>query len=192
MKIKTQFLFLFVVCCSVVASAQKYITNEGTEVSKTWKGQSFTSQKTFIENIAEAPEFSITANILENEALREALENQEMVTLFAVADSAYLSLPKKRRDSILGNAHLVNAMVKYLAVPGRLDSHSLRTAIEKNGGKAYLTTLEGHSIEITEQAGQLVLVDGQNNRAHIIATDFYHKNGFFHIIDGVLLPPTER
>lgn len=191
MRIKTLFLFLFVVCCSVVVSAQKYISKEGPEVSKSWEGHMFTSQKSFYENIEEAPEFSIMAKILKNESLRKALENQEMVTVFAVVDMAFLKLPKKSRDSILSNTLLVHAMVKFLAVPGRLDSHSLRMAIEKNGGKAYLTTLEGHSIAITEEAEHLVLTDGQNNKARIIAPDFYHKNGFFHIIDAVLLPSSE-
>lgn len=152
----------------------------------------FTSSKTFYENIEEAPDFMILAKILKNEHLRKKLENQEMVTIFAVADEAFLNLPKKSRDSILGNTPLVNSMIKYLAVPGRLDSNSLKTAVEKNSGKAYLTTIEGHRLEIMENAGQLMLIDEHKNIARVIAPDYYHKNGFFHIIDGLIFPPSEE
>ena len=81
-------------------------------------------------------------------------------------------------------------MLEYLAVPGRLDSNSLKTAVQKNSGKAYLTTVQGQLLEIKEEAGQLVLVDGHGNSATIIAPDFYHKNGFFHVIDGLIFPPS--
>jgi uncharacterized surface protein with fasciclin (FAS1) repeats len=180
------------VCFGATVSAQKYKSTNSTEVSKMLGESNFTSSKTFYENIEEAPDFTILTKILKNESLRKKLESQEMVTIFAVADESFMNLPKKSRDSVLGNSKLVSAIIKYLAVPGRLDSNSLITAVEKNGGKAYLTTVEGNSLEITAQAGQLFLVDEHNNTARIIAPDFYHKNGFFHIIDGLVFPPSEQ
>lgn len=191
MKFKNIFLLLFMAASTASVSAQKYISKQQAEVSKTWGEQTFTSQKSFYDNIADAPDFSILAEILKNDARRQKLENQEMVTIFAVADEAFLKLPKKRRDSILGNANVVNTMINYLAVPGRLDSYSLSAAVKKNGGKAYLNTLDGHRLEVTDEAGELLLVDENGNRARILAPDFYHKNGFFHIIDGLIFPPAE-
>lgn len=188
---KNTFLFFIMVCFGATVSAQKYISTKNTEVSKVLGESNFTSSKTFFENIEEAPDFTILAKILKNDALRKTLERQEMITIFALADESFLNLPKKSRDSILGNTKLVNSIITYLAVPGRLDSHSLKTAVEKNGGKAYLTTVEGQRLEIRQEAGQLVLVDKNNHTARIIAPDFYHKNGFFHIIDGIIFPPSE-
>ena len=192
MKIKHTFLLIFTICFTATGPAQKYKSTKNAEVTKMLGDSEFTSSKTFYENIEEAPDFMILAKILKNEPLRKKLENQEMVTIFAVADESFLNLPKKSRDSILGNTILVNSMIKYLAVPGRLDSNSIKTAVEKNGGKAYLTTIEGHKLEITENAGELVLVDEHKNTARIIAPDYYHKNGFFHIIDGLIFPPSEE
>ena len=192
MKIKHTFLLIFTICFTATVSAQKYKSTKNAEVTKMLGDSEFTSSKTFYENIEEAPDFMILAKILKNEHLRKKLENQEMVTIFAVADEAFLNLPKKSRDSILGNTPLVNSMIKYLAVPGRLDSNSLKTAVEKNSGKAYLTTIEGHRLEIMENAGQLMLIDEHKNIARVIAPDYYHKNGFFHIIDGLIFPPSEE
>ena len=191
MQFKNTFLILFMVCFGANVSAQKYISIKNAEVSKVLGESSFTSSKTFYENIEEAPDFTILAKVLKSDPLRKKLEGQEMVTIFALADEAFLDLSKKTRDSILGNTKLVGSIIKYLAVPGRLDSNSLKNAVEKNGGTAYLTTVEGQRLTIKQEDGQLVLVDTHNNTAKIIAPDFYHKNGFFHIVNGMIYPPSE-
>ncbi len=191
MQLKNTFLIFFMVCFGATVSAQKYISKNNTEVSKVLGESNFTSSKTFFENIEEAPDFTILAKILKNDRLRKTLESQEMVTIFALADEAFMNLSKKSRDSILGNTKLVGSIVKYLAVPGRLDSNSLKTAVEKNGGKAYLTTVAGQRLAIKEDAGHLILIDEHNNISRIIAPDFYHKNGFFHIVDGIVFPSSE-
>lgn len=190
MQFKNTFLLLFIICFGGSVFAQKYISKSNTEVSKVLGHSNFTSRKTFFENIEEAPDFTILAKILKTDPARGTLEKQEMVTIFAIADESFLNLPKKTRDSILGNRRLLTSMLEYLAVPGRLDSNSLKTAVQKNSGKAYLTTVQGQLLEIKEEAGQLVLVDGHGNSATIIAPDFYHKNGFFHVIDGLIFPPS--
>lgn len=191
MQFKNTFLILFMVCFGANVSAQKYISTKNAEVSKVLGESSFTSSKTFYENIEEAPDFTILSKVLKSDPLRKKLEGQEMVTIFALADEAFLNLSKKTRDSILGNTKLVGSIIKYLAVPGRLDSNSLKNAVEKNGGTAYLTTVEGQRLTIKQEDGQLVLVDTHNNTAKIIAPDFYHKNGFFHIVNGMIYPPSE-
>jgi uncharacterized surface protein with fasciclin (FAS1) repeats len=37
-----------------------------------------------------------------------------------------------------------------------------------------------------------MLIDEHKNIARVIAPDYYHKNGFFHIIDGLIFPPSEE
>ena len=191
MQLKNTFLIILLICFGTTVSAQKYISTKNAEVSKVLGESNFTSSKTFYENIEEAPDFTILAKVLKSDPLRKKLEGQEMVTIFALADEAFLNLSKKTRDSILGNTKLVGSIIKYLAVPGRLDSNSLKNAVEKNGGTAYLTTVEGQRLGIKQEAGQLILFDNHNNIARIIAPDFYHKNGFFHIVNGMIYPPLE-
>lgn len=192
MRIKNTFLLLFIVSLGTTVSAQKYISTNTTEVSKTLGESTFTSKKTFYENIEEAPDFTILAKILKNEPSRKKLESQEMVTFFAIADEAFLNLSKKSRDSILGNSKIINSVVKYMAVPGRVDSNTLKNEIAKKGGTIYLKTLEGENLGVREINGALQLVDSENRTATIIAQDFYHKNGFFHIVDGLIFPPSEE
>jgi uncharacterized surface protein with fasciclin (FAS1) repeats len=191
MQFKNIFLLLFIIYFGTTVSAQKYKSKSTAEVSKTLGESNFTSNKTFFENIEEAPDFTILAKILSNNQFQQTLKNEEMVTFFAVADESFLKLPKKTRDSILGNTKIVNSMLKYLAVPGRVDSNSLKMAVEKNSGKAYMMTLQGENLGIKEENGQLIIFDENNKTARIIASDFYHKNGFFHIIDGLVFPSSK-
>jgi len=191
MKINTIFLILFTISCGANVSAQKYKSTKSDEVSKIFGESNFTSNKTFYENIEKAPNFTVLAKVLKNESLRNKLENQEMVTIFAISDEAFLNLSKKNRDSILDNTLVINSVVKYLAVPGRVDSYALKNEIAKKGGTIYLKTLDGQSLGVREVNGQLQLVDSEKGTATVIASDFYHKNGFFHIIDKVIFPPKE-
>jgi hypothetical protein len=73
-------------------------------------------------------------------------------------------------------------------VPGRLDRHSIIKAIQKSNGIAYYATLEGENLGFKEESGQLYLVDKRGNKSLISATDFYHKKGLFHIVQGLVLP----
>ncbi|MEM0519458.1 fasciclin domain-containing protein [Aequorivita flava] len=188
MQLRKTFVLLFIICFGTTVSAQKYLSTNSKEISKVLGESNFTSSKTFYENLKDAPDFTILAKILKNDQLRKSLEKPEMVTIFAIADEAFTNLPEKSRDSILNNPRIVNSIVTYLAVPGRLDSNSLKVAVEENGGKAYLITIKGKRLGIKEEQGELMLVDDDNNTATIIAPDFYHKNGFFHIVNGLVFP----
>ncbi|MDC8000884.1 fasciclin domain-containing protein [Aequorivita todarodis] len=192
MHLKNTVLLFFILCLGTTVSAQKYLSTNNAEVSKTLGESTFTSNKTFYENIEEAPDFTILAKILKNGPSRKELESQEMVTIFAISDEAFLNLSKKTRDSILGNPRIINSVVKYMAVPGRVDSHTLKSEIAKKGGTIHLKTLEGETLGVRETNGLLQLVDPENRTATIIAEDFYHKNGYFHIIDGLIFPASEE
>lgn len=191
MNLKNAFLLIFICFLSIQVSSQKYLSADKVEVIKEWKGNKFTSTKTILENIEQAPQFTILTSILKGDVLREALAKEEMVTIFAMTDVAFLELPKKSRDSILGNTNLTKSMVKYLSVPGRVDSYSLKTALKKNNGTVFLATLEGEKLQVKEIEGQLQLIDSEKRNAKIIASDFYHKNGFFHIVEGLVFPASE-
>ncbi len=184
-------LLFFIILSFNLASAQKYLSKEMDEVTKQWHENTFTSAKTFSENIAEAPEFTILSKIFKDGSITEAIEKNEMVTIFAVSDEAFSKLDEKQKDSLLGNKALMVSVMKYLIVPGRIDKHGLATEAKKHNGKFYLATLNGENLTVTEKEGQLYLVDSEGRQAAIQDGDFYHKNGFFHIIDGLVFPESK-
>jgi len=189
MKNLKQLLFVITMLVGFTGISQKYSKTENTNVSKKWNGNTFVSSKTFYENISEATDFSMLKRALENESLKNVIDKEEMVTIFAISNQGFVKYQEKQ-DSIFAseNASKLTAIIKYHLVPGRLDSHSIKKGIKKNNGVAYFATLQGEKLGFKILNNQLVLIDSQGNTSLISATDFYHKNGFFHIVDGIVLP----
>lgn len=192
MNFKNAFFIIFLSFLGIQVSAQKYLSADKVDVSKEWNGNDFTSTKTFAENIEEAKQFTILASILQSDVLRQTIGKEEMVTVFAMTDAAFLELPEKSRDSILGNTSLTSSMLRYMSVPGRLDSESLKSALKKSNGMIFLATLDGEKLGVREVNEKLQLEDSEMRTATIIASDFYHKNGFFHIVEGLIFPSSEE
>ena len=191
MHLKNISLLLFLALSPIVVSAQKYLSKKSQEINKQWNDNNFSSSKTFVENISNASEFSLLSKILKERSLLESLDKPEMVTIFAITDKAFSTLNKKERDSVLGDKRLVSSIVKFMTIPGRVDKNVLQIAVKKHGGKAYLTTLNGENLGVTQKDGQLYLIDSEGRLAAITATNFYHKNGLFHIVDGVIFPTSK-
>lgn len=186
MLLKNISLVLLLILTVNFVSAQKYLSKEMPEITSQWNENTFNSTKSFAENIQDAPEFTTLGKILKNGFLSEEIEKNEMVTIFAFTNEAFDKLEKKERDSIMGNPKLLVSMVKHLIVPGRIDRHGLVTEAKKHNGTFQLSTLSGENLMVNEKEGKLYLTDAEGRRADIIATDFYHKNGFFHIINGAI------
>ena len=184
----------FIVFCFIITSvsAQKYSSKSTKTATTEWDGVSFSSEKTIQENINKAPKLSIIAKVASEDELIGVLAKEEMVTVFVPMDIAFKNLSKKERESLLSDTSRLSSMVKFWSIPGRVDLNSLTTAIEKNGGTAYFATLSGEKIGVKVVDGRVTLFDSENNIATIAASNFYHKNGFFHIVNGLVYPSEEK
>jgi uncharacterized surface protein with fasciclin (FAS1) repeats len=189
MKTINQRLLFFALLINTIGFAQKYTKTDTSELSKNWNETTFYASKSFTENITEIPSFSILKKNLELGASTKEIEDQEMVTIFAMTNNAYEKL-QGVNDSIFDIVPIANriAIIKYHVIPGRVDKRSIKKAIQYKGGIAYFTTLHGLKLGVKEENSQLFLVDSFGNTSVISATDFYHKNGFFHIVEGYALP----
>lgn len=189
MKLK-KFTFLLVFAfIGYTVTAQKYTNTESATVTKVWKGTTFSSSKSLIDNIVEAPDLSLLNKALENKSIVKSMEAEDMITVFAISNKGF-SMLQEKHDSIFDSskAKLLTSIITYHIIPGRVDSYSIKNEIKRHGGIAYYATLQGNKIGVKEENGQLVLVDTQGNSSIISESDFYHKNGFFHIVDGIVLP----
>tara|TARA_B100000497_G_scaffold22210_1_gene26145 strand:+ start:30723 stop:31304 length:582 start_codon:yes stop_codon:yes gene_type:complete len=192
MKTINQRLLFFILLINTIGFAQKYTKTDTSELSKNWNETTFYASKTFTENITEIPSFSTLKKDLELGSSTKEIEDQEMVTIFAMTNNAYEKL-KGVNDSVFDIVPITNriAIIKYHVIPGRVDKRSIKKAIQYKGGIAYFMTLQGVKLGIKEENSQLFLVDSFGNTSVISATDFYHKNGFFHIVEGYVLPTSD-
>ena len=192
MKTINHWLLFFALLINTIGFAQKYTKTDTSELSKKWNETTFYASKSFAENITEVPSFSILKKNLELGSSTKEIEDQEMVTIFAMTNNAYEKL-QGVKDSVFNIVPIANriAIIKYHIIPGRVDKRSIKKAIQHKGGIAYFTTLQGVKLGVKEENNQLFLVDSFGNTSVISATDFYHKNGFFHIVEGFTLPALE-
>jgi uncharacterized surface protein with fasciclin (FAS1) repeats len=173
-------ILFFTLLMSTMGFAQKYTKTDSSEIARKWNKTTFYSSKSFAENIAEVPNFTILKKNLELGLSGKAIEDEEMVTIFAMTNNGYEKLLGVK-DSIFDIAPVANriAIIKFHVIPGRVDEHSIKRAIQHKDGIAYFATLQGVKLGIKEENSQLFLVDSYGNTSVISATDFYHKNGFF-------------
>ncbi|GEQ86609.1 hypothetical protein ULMS_21170 [Patiriisocius marinistellae] len=178
-------IFALLIVTSFSVSAQKYMNKTANNSTKIFKGTTFTGAKTLIDNISESNSFTYATQILSNETLLKEIDQEEMVTVFVMTDKVFNNMDKEEREALMIDTDKLSMMFKAHSVPGRLDAVSIKKAIESNNGSASFLTLAGTKLIATSNGNTITLNDVEGNKALIIDTNFYHKNGFFHIVEGM-------
>ena len=104
-------------------------------------------------------------------------------TVFAPTDEAFaaaLAALGLSAEELLANTELLTSVLQYHVVSGRVPAEEVVT-LEK------ATTLQGADIAIAVRDGNVVLNDSVN----VVLTNVQASNGIIHVIDAVLLPPSE-
>lgn len=133
---------------------------------------------TIVEVAASAGSFETLLAAATAAGLVETLESDGPFTVFAPTDEAFAALPEGTIDGLLQDPEALSEILLYHVVPGEVlaaDVVQLDSA----------TTAQGADIAISVE-GDVVKV----NDATVIATDVAAQNGVIHVIDSVLLPPS--
>lgn len=101
------------------------------------------------------------------------------ITVLAPTDAAFAKVPKATLDSLLANPEQLAEVLKYHVILGKVPSTEVVKATA-------VPTLQGKSVNVKVD-GQKVMI----NDATVTTTDIDTSNGIIHVIDTVLLPPTE-
>lgn len=170
-----------------VLHAQKYLSTENEKIVKEYRGVSFSSEVTLFENLNESGMFSKFAELLEAHGTA-TFSDGFMGTVFVIPDSTFERVAEENETLDLNDPVRMKELLHFMIVPGRVDNYSIRKAIDKSGGVAYFKTVSGEKLRIKLLGDKMVIIDSNGNTAEIIATNFYHSNGFFHIADGIVFP----
>lgn len=139
-----------------------------------------TKPKDIVDTAVAAGSFGTLAAALGAADLVDALKSEGPFTVFAPTDAAFAKLPEGTVETLLKpeNKDQLVAILKYHVVAGKVMAADV-VGLEK------ATTLQGQSVKIDTEDG--VKVGG----AKVTATDIEASNGVIHVIDSVILPPTE-
>lgn len=126
--------------------------------------------------------FTTLAAALEAAGLIETLKGEGPFTVFAPTDDAFAALPEGTVESLLlpENKQALTDILTYHVVAGKVMAADV-TMLES------ATTVLGKDVKITVEDGKVFV-----NESEVIITDIETSNGVIHVIDAVLLPPTEE
>jgi uncharacterized surface protein with fasciclin (FAS1) repeats len=138
------------------------------------------TDKNIIDTAVAAGQFKTLAAAVNAAGLAETLEGPGPFTVFAPTDAAFAKLPPGTVDSLLkpeNKAKLV-AVLTYHVVPGEVTAADV---VKLNEAK----TVSGKMIAV-HTVGDTLMV----NNARVVTADITASNGVIHVIDSVLLPPS--
>jgi uncharacterized surface protein with fasciclin (FAS1) repeats len=130
------------------------------------------------------PRFSTLVEAVTAADLGPTLSGAGPFTVFAPTNDAFAALLAElgvTKAQLLANKPLLTAVLKY---------HVLGTRVARSAvplGQP-ITPLEGGIFKIDQVGTELVITDGRNRTARIVAADIAASNGVIHAIDRVLLP----
>ena len=139
-----------------------------------------TRQKNLVE-VAGDSGFNTLVAAVQAAGLVETLRGSGPFTVFAPTDKAFAKLPKGTLEDLLKpeNKNQLVDILTYHVVAGRV------TADEAFGLKAAVT-LQGDALKIRAKKKTLKI-----NDVTVTTTNVKASNGIIHVIDTVLLPPSE-
>jgi uncharacterized surface protein with fasciclin (FAS1) repeats len=111
--------------------------------------------------------------------LQGTLSGQGPYTVFAPTDEAFAKLPAGTVDALLKDPAKLKAILLYHVVAGEVTAAQVVGLTEAQ-------TVEGSSIAIDATDGVVL-----NGSSKVTKTDIFARNGVIHVIDTVLLPPTD-
>ncbi len=134
---------------------------------------------TIAEIAAANDDLSTLVTAIEAAGLTETLSGPGPFTVFAPTDAAFDALPDGTLEALLDDTDALTEVLLYHVIGSREPASSVLEASE-------FEMLSGQSASV-ELMDDDVLVAG----ARVVATDIVARNGVIHVIESVMLPPTE-
>ena len=142
----------------------------------------WSSTSNIVERLERNGNFTILLTALDRANLKETLANGGPFTLFAPTDAAFAALLAQLQitpEQLLSKPELSSILLYHVA-PGKLGAGKL----------LYRTTQE----TLSDSQPVMVALEGTKvlvNRATVTRANMLASNGYIHVIDKVLLPPSE-
>ena len=136
--------------------------------------------KDIVQTATEAGSFSTLLTAVEAAGLVETLQGEGPYTVFAPTDEAFAALPAGTLDGLLADKDALKKILLYHVVSGAVSSDQVV-------GLTSADSVEGSPIAIAVKDGTVYL----NDSAKVVTPDVMASNGVIHVIDKVILPPTD-
>ncbi|MBZ0308120.1 MAG: fasciclin domain-containing protein [Anaerolineae bacterium] len=133
---------------------------------------------------ADESQFTVLLSALQaadSSVLEKLADPEADITVFAPTDEAFNTLGEEALNAILEDEELLTDLLLYHVIEGTVSSAD----VTDMDGET-VTTLQGSPIEIRVEDETIFV-----NEAEVVTPDMEASNGVIHVIDAVLMPPTE-
>lgn len=140
----------------------------------------FAENKNIVDTAVSAGQFETLAAALGAAGLVDTLKGDGPFTVFAPTDAAFAKLPEGTIETLLKpeNKDKLTAVLTYHVVSGKVMAADVVKISEAD-------TVNGAEIDVAVKDGAVMI-----NNATVTAADVGASNGVIHVIDTVLLPPS--
>jgi uncharacterized surface protein with fasciclin (FAS1) repeats len=153
-------------------------------------GAAMYPSKNIVQNAMNSQDHTTLVAAVKAGGLVDTLEGAGPFTVFAPTNEAFAALPSGTVDTLLKpeNKMMLEKVLTYHVVPGRLDTKMLDEQIMHGGGRTSLKTVEGDMLTVTGSGEKLSITDAKGNTAMVTIADVYQSNGVILVVDKVLMP----
>lgn len=147
-----------------------------------------TMPATVVDVATSSEDFSTLVAAVVEADLAGVLSGEGPFTVFAPTNAAFAAALEAlgiTAEELLASPDLAGILT-YHVVAGKLMAGDVLAAVEAGGGTATVETVNGASISVQVVDGNVV-IDGV---ATVTVTDLEAGNGVVHVIDAVILPPS--
>lgn len=164
-------------------------TSASADVS-TVGGAAMYANRTIVANAVNSADHTTLVAAVKAAGLVDTLNGAGPFTVFAPTNAAFAALPAGTVDSLLlpQNKAMLQTVLTYHVVPGRLTASDLIRQIRAGGGSARLTTVQGGTLTAQLSGSQVILIDAKGNAATVTQADVLQSNGVIHVTNKVSLP----
>jgi uncharacterized surface protein with fasciclin (FAS1) repeats len=153
-------------------------------------GAAMYPNKNIIENAVNSKDHTTLVAAVKAAGLVETLEGKGPFTVFAPTNAAFDKLPAGTVETLLKpeNKKMLQTILTYHVVAGKLNASDIAKAIKAGKGKATFKTVSGGTLTAWMKRKDLYISDESGNKAKVTIADVNQSNGVIHVVDTVLLP----
>lgn len=170
-----------VLALGTVSFAQKNVMVGGAPMYPT---------KNIVENAVNSKDHTTLVAAVKAAGLVETLQSAGPFTVFAPTNDAFGKLPMGTVETLLKpeNLKMLQTILTYHVVAGKLNSMDIAKAIKKGNGKAMLKTVSGGTLVAWMKGKDLYISDENGKAAKVTIADVNQSNGVIHVINEVVTP----
>lgn len=153
-------------------------------------GAAMYPSKNIIENAVNSKDHTTLVAAVKAADLVETLQGKGPFTVFAPTNAAFNKLPKGTVETLLmpENKKMLQTILTYHVVAGKMNASDIAMAIKKGNGKAMMKTVSGGTLTAWMKGKKLYLTDESGNMSQVTIADVNQSNGVIHVVNSVLLP----